>query len=839
MAVVYVLTARLSQLFAVSVGPGNVTPVWLPSGLLLAWALRRGPWIWPGVFLGAGFGNAWTYFDASHWAVAARALAAGGMNGLGDTLSIVGGAWLFIRFGDRHVRLVGPRAARVFIVGSCVGATLLSALFGVGGLWAFGFTTAADAQLLLSTWWVGDGVGALLIAPFILAWTAPRQVALAPHTGEAWAMTMAGAAVLVGEGFVVEFRELGGAGLLMLLVTFWAAVRLPARYTFTGVLAAVAGNILITASQATDERAMVRLQIFMGVLGVTAVGVTSLANLVRRLNRQLVARLEAGDAELALRGAAIEAAASAIAVVDPDGALRWGNPAWQSLAGEGRSPAPDELADWRRLRPGEQREAMVVHRRADGDAVTVEQTVTALGDGAGGVRAFVVVEEDVSPFLANEARLSHLAHHDPLTGLLNRAGLLAAIEGALGGRAPAHLALLLLDLDRFKDINDALGHAAGDAVLMAVAHRLQALVREGDGVARLGGDEFAVLQRDVDVPEDVGGLARRILVALAEPVSWRGHQIRCGASVGVALGPDARESPLSLLERADVALYDVKERGRGDFAFHDDRMTQAVRARLALVTEIEAALANDGLTLRWQPQWRLADGVLVGLEVLFELTAAPHTPMAHVMKAAERAGLMPQLGEALMEAALGVLVAHRAAGRAMPRIGVNVSPVEVRAAGYAHRLLDRLARHNLKGRVLTLELTESALLGDVPQVVGAISALHAAGVALAIDDFGTGHSSLAMVGELPMHQIKIDRRFVGRMADTPESEAIVRAAVRMAHALGLQTVAEGVETLAQLKRLKAVGCDAGQGTLLGRPLDEAGLLRLLERPEWPMGASDL
>lgn len=833
-AVAYVVGALLSQTMGIE--PRNVTAVWLPTGLLLAWVRLRGPSVWPGIILGAGFSTVWAY-ATPELGPTLRAVAVAGATGLGDVVTILGGAALLRRFGPSSAQIESARAAAVFILGPCLLAPLAGALFGVGGLVVFDHTAGTAAEELFIAWWISSGVGALLVAPAVLAWRDPPE----PAPG---APAELGSVVLVTVGLLAlsavapAFRSLHVVDLLLLLGVLWSAVRFSARVTFG--LTALAGGVeaLIWAAQGSyaDLKAF---QVFAAALGMAAVTITATVATARRLRRRLEAQLEAGDAELALRGAAIEAAGSAIVVTGPDGRVHWANPAFASLAGESRAGLVGQVVPrveaWASLAPGQVLKHVVPLERADGSPYVVEETVTAIAAADGGVGHFVVVQDDLTQLLAERDKLRHLANHDPLTGLPNRSVLMAAIDEALADARRRHegFAVHLLDLDHFKDVNDALGHPAGDALLVSVARRLQSVLRETDRIARLGGDEFAIVQRGISEPAEAAVLARRLLAELGEPFDWRGHQIRSGGSVGICVVPGDGTLPAgATLEAADVALYAAKGTGRGRYAFHEPSMTRAVRARLALSADLGAALDAGALRLAWQPQWDLQTGQLVGLELLSRWPDAARgsVPPAEFIPAALRAGLIHRVGEHALEGTCAFVARRLAEGRPTPRVGINFSPVELSSPGFAARVEAALRAHGVPGEALEFEITEGAFSGRSQVGPAVVDALAELGVRFALDDFGTGFSSLHAVGRLKVQRLKVPVTIVGAMQSDPRDEAVVQATIDMGHALGLTVVAEGVEHEHTRDRLAEMGCDVVQGYLTGAPMDRAAIEALLDDP---------
>ncbi|MGN9803329.1 putative bifunctional diguanylate cyclase/phosphodiesterase [Micromonospora sp. L32] len=427
------------------------------------------------------------------------------------------------------------------------------------------------------------------------------------------------------------------------------------------------------------------------------------------------------------------------------------------------------------------------------------------------------------------AEHAHAATHDALTGLANRRQLLERGTEQLSTRhAEGVTALVLIDLNHFKEVNDTLGHAAGDQVLMQVADRLRAAAQAEDLVARLGGDEFAVLLRGLPAPAVAAHRAEALIGALHQPLDVDGMRISVEASGGIAVAPASGGMP-ELLRRADVAMYQAKRAGQRVSTYAPTRDT-ADLGRLTLGGELPRAVADHEFTVNFQPIVDLASGEVTGAEALARWHHPTHGMIdpLRFLEAVERSGLLPAFAEAILDQALLAAVSWRAAGFDLP-VSVNVSPRSLLDARFPGAVLARLRAHDLPPDRLVLELTETLTLSQLDVVDRVLSRLRDSGVRLALDDFGTGYSSLSLLSRIPVHELKIDRSFVTAMEGSAEAAAVIRSTLDLGRSLDLTVVAEGVESEPQRRALWELGCAAGQGHLFARPLPSGSLLAALQR----------
>jgi diguanylate cyclase (GGDEF)-like protein len=421
-------------------------------------------------------------------------------------------------------------------------------------------------------------------------------------------------------------------------------------------------------------------------------------------------------------------------------------------------------------------------------------------------------------------RATHQASHDSLTGLPNRVLLherIAAAAGSAGARQTG-AALLLIDLDRFKEVNDTLGHHYGDQLLIQVAQRMQAILRRGETVARLGGDEFAVLLPGVTDEDDVAAVAARLHDALKEPFQLDGLDLTVAGSIGAALCPQHGSTADDLLQRADIAMYAAKANRTGYMLFDSSQHSSDPR-KLSLASDLRRGIEQDQLVLHYQPKVDAQTGALLGAEALVRWQHPEHglIPPDEFIPLAEQTGLITPLTRFVLDTALQQCRSWLLAGHLIS-VAVNVSTHRLLDLGFPGEVSALLTRWEVPAHLLTLEITESAIMADPDRAMKVVKQLHALGVHLSIDDFGTGYSSMAYLKNLPVHELKIDRSFVGSMTSSERDAVIVRSTVELGRNLGLHVIAEGVEDIATWMELDAAGCHAIQGYYVSRPVAASG-----------------
>lgn len=458
--------------------------------------------------------------------------------------------------------------------------------------------------------------------------------------------------------------------------------------------------------------------------------------------------------------------------------------------------------------------------RKDGSIFPIELTVSPIDSSDGTM--LLAVCRDITERKRTEHQLELLAKYDPLTGLANRTLFHEMLENALEAarRIDRNVGILFLDLDRFKDVNDTLGHPAGDELLKSVAQRLLSCVRTTDTVARLGGDEFAIIATLLDDSLNINRLAARIISTLNEPILLDGHKVHTGTSIGITIFPDDASEAEKLLKAADLALYQAKDSGRNNFKCYQSRMDEKVHARIRLENDLRNALENEKFELFYQPQLDLRSGRISGVEALIRWhdEARGLIPPDQFLPVAESSGLILQMTEWILRTACRQVKELRNTGQFEGRVAVNLSPPDMKRPDLTELVSRTLKETGVSAEFLELEITEGMIMGSIETAVQTIEELHALGVGISVDDFGTGYSSLAYLKKFPVDKLKIDRSFISDLSENPDDLIISQAIINLGHNLNLRVIAEGVETEDHLLHLQRLGCDEIQGYFLCRPL---------------------
>jgi diguanylate cyclase (GGDEF)-like protein/PAS domain S-box-containing protein len=522
---------------------------------------------------------------------------------------------------------------------------------------------------------------------------------------------------------------------------------------------------------------------------------------------------------------------------DAHGACVYVNDRWVAITGIDKKNAvgngwlralhPDfrerAQAQWleavRESRPFEMEQCL---RRPDGKDTWVLAQAHPLRDESGKIVRYIGSVTDITERKSAESRIAFLAHHDPLTELPNRVLARDRVEiaVAIAERSGHKLALIFVDLDNFKTVNDSLGHTAGDVLLREVSSRLRGCTRESDTISRQGGDEFLIVMPDVATTDAVAAAASKILDAMSLPFIIDGHELAVSISAGIAVYPDDGNDFDTLLKKADTAMYHAKEAGRNTYRFFTEQMNLDLVEYLRIQAGLRRALENGEFVLHYQPQVELATGRVVGAEALLRWNHPEMgvVPPARFIAVAEATGLIVAIGEWVLREACRQAAAWCAAGCDGVVVAVNLSAVQFKRGDLRRSVLAALEASGLDPRNLELELTESIMIGDTEIVLDAVRRIKALGVKLSIDDFGTGYSSLSYLKRFPLDKLKIDRSFIGDLTRDADDAAIVRAIIQLARSLGLRTIAEGVEDEAAVRHLRLLQCDEAQGYYFAQPM---------------------
>jgi len=552
-------------------------------------------------------------------------------------------------------------------------------------------------------------------------------------------------------------------------------------------------------------------------------------------------------AELEMRklSAAVEQTADSIMITDEEGVIEYVNPAVTQMTGYSK----DELVGqnprilksgkqsdafyqrmWKTIQKGEVFTEVVINRHKSSRLYFEEKTITPQKDTKGNIISYISSGKDITERIEAQERLHHLAHHDGLTGLPNRVLLQDRLDQAIS-RARWHkrkIAVLFLDLDRFKVINDTLGHNVGDKMLKEMALRLSDCVREGDTVARFGGDEFAIILNDIANEDDIPKVVNNIYNSLVEPFDCEGRELFVTTSIGISLFPDDGENEQTLLKKSDAAMYHAKRKGRNTFQFYSTDNEQQAIERLTLESSLRRALEREEFELYYQPQLSLSSCKVESYEALLRWQPPEHGMVSpdNFIPLLEDMGMIISVGEWVLQSACAQEKANQLAGHNAKKVAVNISIHQFRQKNFVQMVERTLKNTELDAKFLEIEVTEGVLIDDMKETSSKLEELHCMGISLSIDDFGTGYSSMNYLRRLPFDLLKIDRSFVSDVTSNSDDAAIAAAIITLAHSIGLEVVAEGVETMDQLYFLDKLGCDSIQGYLCSPPLPAAAFTKM-------------
>ena len=570
------------------------------------------------------------------------------------------------------------------------------------------------------------------------------------------------------------------------------------------------------------------------------------AERVRALNTETAERRRA-ETELLLAGKVIHSLTEAVIIADTDFIVTTVNPAFQQVSGYAsrdvigrKAPFLEALgadraaltAMRRALRATGHWEGEIWSTRKGGERYAEHLSISAITDENGDIRQHAVVITDVTKRREDEERIRYQANYDALTGLPNRALFFDRLNQSIGAmkRGGKRLALMFIDLDGFKLVNDTLGHEVGDLLLKEASERLVDCVRPGDTVARFGGDEFTVIVPDIDGPSTIPLIAQRLIDALNEPFHLKGHESFVSGSVGITLYPDDGARATDLLRNADAAMYRAKEQGKATFHFYTTDINREVKERLALKNGLNKALERGEFSLHYQPKLEIASGRITGVEALMRWNndALGMVSPVRFIPVMEESGMVVEVGEWALRTACEQHLAWAKAGFPGLRVAVNLSARQLREPRFVDMVKQVLRDTGVDPSGLKVEITESMLMSDAESAVVALTDLHDLGIHVAMDDFGTGYSSLSYLKRFPIDTIKIDRSFVADITTNSDDAEIIRTIITMGHTLNRRVVAEGVETGEQCDLLAEYRCDEIQGYVFSPPLPADRATRFLK-----------
>jgi diguanylate cyclase (GGDEF)-like protein len=846
-AALYFISARVGQIFAIP--PGNVTPVWLPSGIMVALALIRGAGIWPGIFLGAFLGNAWAYFSLDSFSAAMSAIIAGTCNGIGDVLSTVGAVLLLSFISKKPNILNDYRDFTLFVILAVILGPAVSALFGVSSLALMGFLPWSDYTSVLITWWTGDGVGALLLAPLILSWYEKyTKKTLQPAVWKTFILIGGGtflACILFGMIEVPYWLFLlSYAAAPILLIT---SLYLGQANCFSALIALTSVAVLATSvsigpfSSSSQNLNLLALQLFIGVMSyvVCLLSITirqrlevearakETANSLAQA--QQIANLGSWEMNLTSNKLTWSDQVFRIFEIDPSKSQASYEEFLNTIHPDDRDYVNQAYTDSLvNKKPYE-----IEHRlmMSDGRIKYVSERCESTFDECGSLIWSIGTVQDITEKKLADQKILHQAHYDALTNLPNRLLSLDRLSQLLheADRDNTKVAVLFLDLDHFKNVNDSLGHDVGDNLLVEVGKRLKESVRAGDTVGRLGGDEFLILLRGLHNSDEVTIAVEHLLVLFKSPFILSGHEINISSSLGIVMYPGGGQTSTEVLRNADLAMYRSKELGRNKFSFFSSEMNEHISRSLTINEQLRRALEREEFQVHYQIQIDVNTGKIISAEALLRWHNYKLGPVGpdEFIPIAEQTGLIVQIGQFVLNKALKVISTAINSGNSDLVIAVNLSPKQFTDPNLLTSIKLEIRRFDVPPNSLELEITEGVLMSGYSNVDQMLQGIHDIGVKISLDDFGTGYSSLSYLRSYPFDALKIDRSFIADI-QVHDGKELVNAAIGMAHALNLKVVAEGVETEEQLAILKELGCDLAQGYLFSKPVCEEEFLALID-----------
>ena len=817
---------------------GIISPVWFAAGFALAGVLLHGYRVLPGIWLG-GMGA--LLLHGLH-PVGSAAIA------FGEMLEALIGALLISRIAATHKLLVNTRNFLYLLLFGVLIAPLFSAAIGIGTLYLTQQLNGDQIAGSLATWWVGDATGVILIAPLILAWRTQPRCDLSARRGEIVALVLTTLLVcylVFGNLLPPRFYDYP-ISYLPLAVMAWTVLRFRHRAT-TAILLLVAGSAFSGTYlgygpfvQGNPTDTFVVLQLYVVSFSATALTVKAiLSERQQAMNR------------LALAARVITHSPDGIIVTDPQGIILSANPAFFRNTGFTRQEtigssirkltSVHHSADfftsiWKQLRSTGHWEGEIWNRNSNGEILPQWLNINAIREASGKVTHYLGLYSDISRQKQVQERIHRLAYYDALTGLPNRQLFTDRLNQALkySGRHNSRLALFFLDLDRFKNINDTLGHSIGDTVLQMTAERLTKCVRQTDTLARLGGDEFTIIIQDVNEDFDAILVAEKVVNAFREPLLVEDHELYVTPSIGISLYPDDGSDSEELIKHADTAMYRAKELGGNGFQFFAADMSDPIRWNLTVENALRRAVEQGTIQVVYQPQFDLRSGNIIGLEALarWHYKGPEETPPEVFIKVAEDTGLIHRLGDQILETACRQTMRWIKEGITGLKVSINISPLQLKQGDFTERLRRIVENSGVAPHQIELEITEGSLMENAGIMEGLLNLLSVQGFQIAIDDFGTGYSSLSYLKRLSIDRIKIDKSFIRETPHNHNDTAICRAIISMAHSLKLKVIAEGVETEEQMEFLRQERCDEVQGYIYSQAVGPKEVSEMIRQGYW-------
>lgn len=826
-AALYTLLYFIGDFFFESSGNRVVVGYFEPSnGLALAAMIIGGKRYTWGVFFGA---------ILSH-AISAEPFWARIITATSDTLQNVLGAWLLTRGGRFDSQLQSMHDyLRLIVLGGGV-STVVGTLLVNSLLLCSGFIPSGHYFNSLIQWWMSDTLGVILVTPLIMVWWRAQDI-WCEADQKLEPILLIALVILVGQiVFLDLFHDklsLVAKDYWIFLPTTWVAVRLGARGTVIALIVvavqALSGAIQGVGFFADDIAKTHLINFWFYILTLSLVSMTLATYFAERKH---------SEAKLRLAASVFTHAREGIMITEPDGTILDVNETFCRITGYSRNESlgrnPSFLSSrryehnyytdmWRNLIDKGYWQGEIWNRHKNGGVYAAMQNISAVRDVRGNIQQYVALFSDITMLKEHENELERIAHYDALTGLPNRVLLADRLFHGMAQaqRREQRLAVVYLDLDGFKTVNDSHGHQIGDQLLITLATRMKQVLREGDTLARLGGDEFVAVLVDLGGIQSSVPMLIRLLEAAAQPVHVGDLMLQVSASLGVTFYPQAEDLEADqLLRQADQAMYEAKQAGKNRYCFFDAKLDHSVRSHHGSVDRIRRALDEREFVLYYQPKVNMRTGTVIGVEALIRWQHPEKglLPPAMFLPTIEDHPLSIKIGEWVIDTALTQMEFWHAAGQSIP-VSVNVCAHQLRQADFVERLRALLAAHpEITPCQLELEVPETGALEHSASVCRVIEACREIGVSLVLDDFGTGYSSLTYLKRLPVTVLKIDQRFVRGMLDDPDDLAILDSVIGLVTAFGRQVIAEGVETLEHGTLLLQLGCELAQGYSIARPM---------------------